>query len=194
MSPVTLSDEELVANYRSTARDSAEQCVDELFQRYYERVARWCYRFTGERDAAADLAQDVFTKAYRGLRNFEGQAKFSTWLYTIVRHEAINAAKARSVRPEERATELPFDLPDMRSRRPDAAAEMESAARYIRQLLAECLDDTERIVFTLHYGDDVPLDAITRLLSLTNASGAKAYIVSAKRKLGRVTQKKAMHV
>ena len=36
---------------------------------------------------------------------------------------------------------------------------------------------------TLHYGHDMRLDAITALLGLTNASGAKAYIVSARRKL-----------
>ena len=52
-------------------------------------------------------------------------------------------------------------------------------------LLAETLDETEQAVFTLHYGDDLPLDRITRMLGLQNASGAKAYIVSAKRKLAR---------
>jgi hypothetical protein len=35
----------------------------------------------------------------------------------------------------------------------------------------------------LHYGHEMPLDAITAALGLTNTSGAKAYIVSAKRKL-----------
>jgi len=44
-------------------------------------------------------------------------------------------------------------------------------------------------VFTLHYAEDVPLDAITRLLRLENASGAKAYIVSAKRKLARAAER-----
>jgi DNA-directed RNA polymerase specialized sigma24 family protein len=53
----------------------------------------------------------------------------------------------------------------------------------VRTLLAETLDETERRVMTLHYGEDLTLDAVTRLLGLTNASGAKAYIVSARRKL-----------
>ena len=59
----------------------------------------------------------------------------------------------------------------------------------MRALLATALDETERRVFTLHYGEDVPLDAITRLLRLTNASGAKAYVVSARRKLARAVQR-----
>jgi hypothetical protein len=58
-------------------------------------------------------------------------------------------------------------------------------------VLNSALDDTEKIVFTLHYGDEMPLDSITRMLGLENASGAKAYIVSAKRKLARwISQKK----
>jgi hypothetical protein len=38
---------------------------------------------------------------------------------------------------------------------------------------------------TLHYVNELPLDAVSRMLGLTNASGAKAYIVSARRKLRR---------
>jgi hypothetical protein len=51
------------------------------------------------------------------------------------------------------------------------------------------LTDIESQVFTLHYAEELPLDAITRLLKLENASGAKAYIVSAKRKLARAVER-----
>jgi DNA-directed RNA polymerase specialized sigma24 family protein len=57
------------------------------------------------------------------------------------------------------------------------------------QLLDEALDETEKKVFTLHYGDELTLATITRLLGLRNQSGAKAYIVSAKRKLNRSLQR-----
>jgi DNA-directed RNA polymerase specialized sigma24 family protein len=55
----------------------------------------------------------------------------------------------------------------------------------VRALLDQTLDETENKIFTLHYGDDVPLKVITRLLGLENRSGAKAHIVSARRKLRR---------
>ena len=54
-----------------------------------------------------------------------------------------------------------------------------------RALLDRELTDTEKRVFIMHYGDDVPLLTITRLLGLENRSGAKAYLVSARRKLAR---------
>ena len=53
----------------------------------------------------------------------------------------------------------------------------------VRELIAGELSDVETQVMTLHYVDELPLDQVTRLLSLDNASGAKAYIVSARRKL-----------
>ena len=59
----------------------------------------------------------------------------------------------------------------------------------MRQLLDRALDDTEKRVMTLHYGHEMRLDAITAALGLTNASGAKANIVSAKRKLSAAVKR-----
>ena len=70
----------------------------------------------------------------------------------------------------------------------ELVARNERGAR-LREFLIATLEPLERRVFVLHYGDEMPLDAITRLLRLDNASGAKAYIVSARRKLARATQR-----
>jgi RNA polymerase sigma-70 factor (ECF subfamily) len=183
-----LLDEELVVQYRSATEAGREQYVDELFRRNYARVARWCLRFTSDRESAADLAQEIFIKAYQNLASFQGQSKFSTWLFVIARNHCLNAARANS----RQATELKADdgeeilleIPDP-APNPHSIAEQAASAELVRKLLSESLDETEKVVFTLHYGEDVPLDAIGRLLRLENQSGAKAYIVSAKRKLAR---------
>jgi len=190
MIPEQLADEELVARFRATAgSDAADQWINELFQRHYARVARWCFRFTGEREAAADLAQEIFLNVHRHLGSFQGRSKFSTWLYSIAKNECLNAAKARSVRPTEAGDDLLAELPDLLQSDPYVALERQSSAQLVRDLLNEALDATEKVVFTLHYGEDLSLEAITRLLGLQNASGAKAHIVSAKRKLSRSVQR-----
>ncbi len=147
-------------------------------------MARWCYRFTGGRDSATDLAQEVFLKAHRSLATYRGQARFSTWLYTIARNESMSWRRRLATLPvvddEDGLAEVPAVTPD-----PEATAIAGSRRDRVHEILADVLDDEERTVFTLHYGDDMPLDAITRLLGLTNASGAKAYIVSAQQKLAR---------
>jgi RNA polymerase sigma-70 factor, ECF subfamily len=178
------SDGELLAQSRRQSGEARRVLVDELFARHYERVARWCYRFTGDREAAADLAQDVFLKAHRHLDSFQGQAQFSTWLYAIVRNESMSsrrrAGDARETDDEEALADAPSPAPD-----PEDLAALASRQRRVDAFLGETLNGEERRVFTLHYGQDMPLDAITRLLRLDNASGAKALIVSAKRKIAR---------
>ncbi|HET8774771.1 MAG TPA: RNA polymerase sigma factor, partial [Thermoanaerobaculia bacterium] len=142
--------------------------------------------FTGDRESAADLAQEVFLKAHRHLDSFRGTSQFGTWLYSIVRNEALNRAKRSAVaaESEEALIEVPSPAPG-----PEELASQSSTSRRLQRFLTDTLDETERTVFTLHYGDDVPLDAITRMLRLDNSSGAKAYIVSAKRKLARAAEK-----
>jgi len=80
-------------------------------------------------------------------------------------------------------------LPDDPESRPENVFEFRSSVQAARALLDRELTDMEKRVFTLHYGDDVPLQTITRLLGLQNASGAKAYLVSARRKLARALQR-----
>ncbi len=72
---------------------------------------------------------------------------------------------------------------------PDELTERGTQGQRVREFLSVTLDPLERTVFTLHYGDEMPLDAITRLLRLDNASGAKASIVSARRKLAKAVQR-----
>jgi hypothetical protein len=63
--------------------------IDELFRRHHRRVALWCLRLAGERETAADWAQEVFLIAYKNLGSFRGESKFSTWLYTIMWPEDV---------------------------------------------------------------------------------------------------------
>lgn len=176
-----VSDEELVRLAVHGAPPASEDAVNELFRRYQTRVALWCLRIAGDRDWAADLAQEVFLRAWRNLDSFREDAKFSTWLYTVARNHCFNALESRKARPEEPLDDLA--VPDDADTRIDAVLEADQHREQMRQLVSSALDPTEARVMTLHYGEELTLDAITRLMGLTNASGAKAYIVSARRKL-----------
>jgi RNA polymerase sigma-70 factor, ECF subfamily len=194
MSLDKVTDEDLASGYRNTA-DPAEReaFIDELFRRHYARVARWCLRFNPDRETAADLAQEVFSKVYQNLGSFQGQSKFSTWLFSIARNHCLNVMLANSRQAselkadveEDFLTQIPYE-----GETPYTALERAEAAKIVTEMLDKSLDNTEKAVFTLHYGDEVPLDTITRLLDLENASGAKAYIVSAKRKLAKLVQQR----
>jgi len=184
-----VSDAELIAKHlAATGQDGGAVWVDELFRRHYQKVVRWCLRFAGNRDDAYDVAQGIFVKAYRNLESFRGDSKVSSWLYSITRSECMNFLKARSAGPEPVEEELLEGVPGGDASSADRVLEREGSARIVRALLDQALDEIEKQVFTLHYGDDVPLKVITRLLGLTNRSGAKAYIMSARRKLTRAVR------
>jgi RNA polymerase sigma factor (sigma-70 family) len=188
MDPVP--DEELVSRYRAQAGSrEAEQWLNQLFQRHHSRVALWCLRLTGDRESAVDLAQEVFLKAFRYLGSFRGDAKFSTWLYSITRNHCFNEIKGRATAPEQIDTPEWLEVADQT---PSAHNQMErdSSARMLRELVNSSLDEIETQVITLHYVEELPLDAVTRLLKLENPSGAKAYIVSARRKLARAMERR----
>lgn len=187
-----LSDEELVVRYRAEVGSPAgRSTLDELFGRHHSRVAAWCYRMTGDVDSAADLAQEVFLKAFQRLESFRGNSKFSTWLYSITRNHCMDELRSRAVRPDQTSDAMLEEVADDSSESVPATLERRESEETVRRLMRQTLDDTEAKVMTLHYVHELPLDSITRMMGLTNASGSKAYIVSAKRKLSRALQKTA---
>jgi RNA polymerase sigma-70 factor, ECF subfamily len=76
---MTVTDEELVT--RATAGDL--ESFNQLVARWERPIYALAYRTLGREEDARDVAQEAFMRAYRGLRGFKGQAKFSSWLYRI---------------------------------------------------------------------------------------------------------------
>jgi RNA polymerase sigma-70 factor (ECF subfamily) len=68
---------------------------DLVVERHRRVVYQLCYRFAGNHEDASDLSQDVFLRAYRGLRNFRGGASLATWLYRIGVNVCLNKAAVR---------------------------------------------------------------------------------------------------
>jgi len=144
---------------------------------------------TGDIDSAADLAQDVFLKAFERLNSYRGDSKFSTWLYSIARNHCLDEMRSRAARPAETSDTLE-QLAGSDWDQVSRTLERRESVQALRQMMQEALDETEAKVMTLHYVEELPLDSITRLLRLENPSGAKAYVVSARRKLQRVVTRR----
>jgi RNA polymerase sigma-70 factor (ECF subfamily) len=184
------SDEELIAQYRvAGSGPKADALIGELFQRYQSKVALWCYRISGQRDSSADLAQDVFLKAFRNLDSFRGDSRFSTWLYSVARNHCFNEAKSRFSRSDQPIEPLENTLVDPQPS-PFDTVEKENAEADVREMMRQELTETESRVLVMFYGEEIPLHVVTRLLGLENASGAKAYLMSARRKLSTVLRRR----
>lgn len=62
---------------------------EELMRRYQRTLFNVCARYLGNDRDADDVCQEVMLKVLHGLRQFEGKAKFKTWLYSITYNECI---------------------------------------------------------------------------------------------------------
>ena len=195
--PESLTDEEVMlvlcgstgAQNADRGDDLGERLFSELFHRYHARVTSWCFRFTRNRGRALDLAQEVFFRAYRHRTGFRGDSRFSTWLYAITRNHCLSAIK-KIPDPVDAGEIVPLRLRDFSNTPPDIAIERKQRHREMLQVIGTALEPTEARVMVLHYGYEVPLAAITQRLELTNPSGAKAYVVNARRKLDRVIKRR----
>src|SRR5262249_5244437 len=159
--------------------------ISQLFRRHERRIAGWCLRVLGSRPDVADCTQEVLLKLYERLDGFRGDSRFSTWVYTVTRNTCLNWIRDHRELPQH-SLDDPGQAPaceDSRIGEIGARLENEEDLAALRSLLDETLTLEEREVVYLHYAHGLTLETISDRLKLTNLSGAKAYIVSAKRKL-----------
>jgi len=64
-----------------------------LVKKHQKKMLNIAYRMIGSYEEACEIVQDSFVSAYKAIRDFEGRAKFSTWLYTIVMNLSRNRLK-----------------------------------------------------------------------------------------------------
>jgi RNA polymerase sigma-70 factor (ECF subfamily) len=75
-----------------------EQAWAELVDLTYREVYSLCLRILRDPDDAAEAAQEAYVKAWRGLRGFRGDARFTTWMYRVATNAAITTRRSRQRR------------------------------------------------------------------------------------------------
>jgi RNA polymerase sigma-70 factor (ECF subfamily) len=160
--PQAVADEELVR--ACVAGDRA--AFDALVTRHQRQVYRLCYRFVGNHEDAAELAQDAFVRAYRALPKFERSAKFTTWLHRIAVNVCLNRLALKT--PKFEALKNETALP-ARSEAADAAMVREERAARVRTAIAQ-LPTKQRATLILRAYHDLPHDEIAKILG--NSVGA----------------------
>jgi RNA polymerase sigma-70 factor (ECF subfamily) len=145
---------------------------NQLVRLYESRVYNLCYRMLGDRDGAADVAQDTFISAYRNLGKFRG-GQFRSWLLRIATNACYDVLRARKRRPATSLDALRqpdddgagFDLADQGEAPDDLALRRELGAA-IQRGLAELPED-QRVVIIL---SDVEGMAYEEIAAVTGAN------------------------
>jgi len=137
------SDEQLMRR----AQQGDRQAFALLYERYNGSVLSYLYRMLGSIEDVEAIGQEVFLRAFRFAASYRYPQKFSTWLFTITRNLAINAARRKKRSPVRNLTELHLEGVEM------------SSDPY--QVAARASDDPERqeeIARVLRALDDLPQD------------------------------------
>jgi len=71
-----------------------------VVERHRRAIYLLCYRFVSNHEDASDLSQDVFLRAYRGLRGFRGQSSLGTWLHRIGVNVCLTRVSAKTLPSE----------------------------------------------------------------------------------------------
>ena len=171
------SDLELIADFQS----GNETAFNELVLRYQERIYWIARRFMSDHDAADDIVQEVFCKAYEGLASFRRESGVYTWLYRITVNIALNALRRQKLRDFFRIDEV-FDVRDEGLDRPDELVEKQEHRSLIEEAVAR-LPEKQKAVFIMRYYEEMPYEEIAKVLK-TTVGGLKANYFHAVKKIG----------
>lgn len=159
-----------------------ERAFETLFRRYQTPIFNLVTRMV-RGEEAYDLTQEVFLKALRGLRSFRGEAKFSTWLYTIARHTCLNHLRRKAVLTEEsldaQQEDRPGSEPADEAMNVAAICEVRELQRVVNAVLAT-LPPEPRMLLVLRDFEQLSYDEISQVTELS--------IVNVKSKIHRARQ------
>jgi RNA polymerase sigma-70 factor, ECF subfamily len=145
---------EVIEACRRGERDAFET----LFQAYRNRVFSIALRYSGNRAAALDIAQDVFVKLLSSIDDFRGDAGFESWLYRLVVNRCLDYH--RRGRRLRNFVEKIFAPQPQSALQEILKSEMESQVqRGIEKLVPE-----QRIVVVLRYTEGLSYEQIAEIL------------------------------
>ena len=157
-------DEELIALYQQAGDTIA---VEKLVRRHLRRINAMIFQMVLDEAVADDLTQEVFLRALRGLKNFRGASKFSTWLYRVARNAAYGHLRS------QRRTRVEYQSQPPESETGQAAPESRVFERErnaeIQAALA-ALSPKLRMAIVLTTFQDLDVDAAARIEGCTVAT------------------------
>jgi len=162
------------------ARQGDKGAFSALVKRYESTVYGFAFKVCRNQEQAAETLQDTFVNVYRKLDQFDGRAKFSTWLYQIVTNNCLMKRRKRKI--EEAALSLDAAEGEKVGADPEGAVPHQALAsfkttpqdEFVNKELRELLDEAilrlpmdQRIVFVLRDVEGRSSEEAAKILKLS---------------------------
>ena len=143
--------------------------LDELIVRYQHRLLRYLLYLTSNREMAEDLFQEVWMRVLVRGGQFNGQARFDTWLFTIARNLVIDQRRKRTMSSLDELFDvggdddrpMSFEIADGEPTPFDSFSNLEDRERIAAALMQ--LDTLHREVLVLRFHEELSLDEIAKV-------------------------------
>ncbi len=164
------------------------QVYSVLIDRYKPMVFTLALKMLKNKEDAEEVAQDAFLKAYKGLPNFKGESKFSTWLYRITYYRSLDYIK----RNKRQLATSDVPLEDIRSLAliEDGLDALEQKERrlQIKEAL-DALSGDDGVLLTLHYFQELSIKEIAQILDKTEGA-IKVNLHRSRKRLAKILAQK----
>lgn len=185
-----LPDDELVARFLNG--DRAAMSV--IFQRWNKRAIAFAHLHVREQEQVHDVVQNAWVKVLRGVYQFRGTAKFSTWLFTVVLNEC-RAMRGRAQGKQMISIDAGLPPDAWESMVSISRVDVEHEAQQDRDWLhrqIQCLPSVYKRILLMHYVQGVPLNKVADSLNISRTA-AKSRIVRARAELRARLRNSAEH-
>lgn len=142
------------------------QAFSLLVERYQDYVFTIAVRIVKIREEAEEVAQDSFIKAYEALSTFRGDAKFSSWLYSIVYRKALDRLRKNN---RTKTLEMVEDLTEGDSETMENALQL-LEIKERNDVLQKCLDqlpEGDAAIISFYYFEELSVKEIAEITQLT---------------------------
>ncbi len=145
-----------------------------LLEKHRASVIHFLYRMVQDGPVSEELAQEVFLRVYRSRETYEPTAKFTTWLFRIATHLALNWLRdEKNERAQERLDETVDDAPvrEVPDRAPSVEHRMVHQVKVdeVRRAVA-ALPDKQRAAVLMHKYQEMEYSQIAKVLSCSESA------------------------
>lgn len=145
-----------------------------LLDKHRSSVVHFLYRMIQNQAVAEELAQEVFLRVYRSRATYEPTAKFTTWLFRIATHLALNSLRdGKHERMQERLDDDSSDLPvrQVSDSRPSVEQSMVYQAKLeeVRRAIA-MLPEKQRAAVLMHKYEEMEYSQIAKVLNCSESA------------------------
>jgi RNA polymerase sigma-70 factor (ECF subfamily) len=163
-----MSDHEILTLFKEPGK--SELAFREILRQFQKPVYYYVRRMLLDHDDADDVTQNAFIKAWRGLPEFRGESKLSTWIHRIAYHECLNFIESK-----KRIHKIPIEDAQQhlgKSLQEDILYSGDDIQRKLQVALA-MLPEKQKAVFVMKYYEEKKYEEIADITG-TSVGALKA--------------------